>query len=242
MTPRLAAARQPFAAWLITLSLHYPFEDFPDQHKRLKLAWWGRTPFGNYLHGMHYFDAALGDFIESLSQQHLLDNSVLVVTGDHSAGFRWQPEIAHAMGFANDIAHWTINDRVPLVIRVPGAAAHAITMPVGQLDFAPTVLGLLGVDSAPLPYVGRNVLASPADEPVIRRKGSWVDSRYLFLLRGPTNGSHCYDRTTMLDVPMAQCDAGSALALRKALTPRRVHAFDLQQRLAARLAADAAQR
>lgn len=58
MMPRLAAARQPFAAWLITLSLHYPFTDFPDRHKILDVTPFEKTGFGNYLHGMHYFDEA----------------------------------------------------------------------------------------------------------------------------------------------------------------------------------------
>src|ERR1700730_3863289 len=33
MVPRLERLSPPFAAWLITLSLHHPFDDFPDPHK-----------------------------------------------------------------------------------------------------------------------------------------------------------------------------------------------------------------
>ncbi len=156
---------------------------------------------------MHYFDQALGEFITGLERDGLLDRSVLVVIGDHSAGFRWQPEIAHALGFGNDIAHWTLEERVPMVMRVPGDSPQRIDRPVGQLDFAPTMLGLLCVDASTMPYVGRNALGSPGDEPVIRRKGSWVTSRHLFLLRGPTNGSHCYDRATLQDVALTECEA-----------------------------------
>lgn len=242
MTPRLVATRQPFVAWLITLSLHYPFGEFPASHKELDVTPWDGQSFGNYLHGMHYFDRSLGEFIESLSRQGLLEKSVVVITGDHSAGFRWQPETAHAMGFSNDIAHWTMAERVPMVVMVPGAAAQVINRPVGQLDFAPTMLDLLGVDASNLPYVGRNVLGAPDEEPIIRRKGSWVTSKHLFLLRGPTNGSHCYDRTTLQDVPLADCETDSAAAIRKALVPRRIAELDLQQRLYSRLTADSAPR
>jgi phosphoglycerol transferase MdoB-like AlkP superfamily enzyme len=243
ITPRLAAAQQPFAAWLITLSLHYPFAEFPDAHKTLHLKEWEGTPFGNYVHAMNFFDRALGEFIASLKTQGLLDSSVLVVTGDHSAGLRWQPEVAHALGFSNDIAHWTMAERVPLVMHVPGRPPVVITRPTGQIDFAPTVLGLLGIDAAPLPYIGRNQLGEPGDEPVLRRKGSWVDAAHLFVLRGDGHGSHCYERTTLKDVPLSDClDSRSEVAIRKALLPRQMSAFDLQQRLFARLSADAAGR
>jgi phosphoglycerol transferase MdoB-like AlkP superfamily enzyme len=242
MVPRLTAARQPFAAWMITLSLHYPFAEFPDAHKVLNVQPFDKTGFGNYLHGMHYFDQALGEFVDALSRAGLLERSMLVVTGDHSAGFRWQPEIAHAMGFANDIAHWTDAERVPMMIRIAGAAPQTISRPVGQVDFAPTILGLLGIDASSLPYVGRNQLGMPGEEPIIRRKGSWEDGQHLFLLRGPTNGSHCYERTTLQDVPLADCDSAAPIAVRKALTQRRMQELDMQQRLYARLSADAAVR
>lgn len=242
MVPRLTAAREPFAAWLITLSLHYPFAEFPEAHKTVNVRPFDQAGFGNYLHGMHYFDQALGEFVDELSRTGLLDRSVLVVTGDHSAGFRWDPEIAHAMGFSNDIAHWTNAERVPLMIRFAGVAPQTIDRPVGQLDFAPTVLGLLGVDASTLPYVGRNQLGAPGEEPIIRRKGSWEDSKHLFLLRGPTNGSHCYDRASLRDVALAECEADAPIAIRKALTQRYMQGLDLQQRLYLRMTADAAAR
>src|ERR1051326_9192139 len=35
MVPRLEQLKRPFAAWMITLSLHHPFEDFPLAHKEI---------------------------------------------------------------------------------------------------------------------------------------------------------------------------------------------------------------
>jgi phosphoglycerol transferase MdoB-like AlkP superfamily enzyme len=94
MVPRLERLPRPFGAWLITLSLHHPFEAFPDRHKVLKLGGLEGTPFGNYLHTMHFFDQALEDFKTALARDRLLDDSVVVVFGDHDAGFertrRWR--------------------------------------------------------------------------------------------------------------------------------------------------------
>lgn len=55
---------------------------------------------------------------------------------------------------------------------------------------------------------------------------------------GPNHGSPCYDRKTLQDVPLAECEQESAPAIRKALLSRRIQELDLQQRLYARLAAD----
>lgn len=231
MVAKLRAEQAPFAAWLITQSLHYPFEAFPDRHKRLEVGPWDKTPFGNYIHGMHYFDRALGEFLTALERDGLLAHTVVAVTGDHSAGFPWTPELAHALGFGNDLLQWTLAERVPLVIRVPGGPAARIDLPIGQVDIAPTLLALLGVDAAALPYAGRNALGAPGNEPVVRRDGSWVDARHLYLLRGSTTGTHCYDRERLDDVPLAECAAGSAFAARAVEMSRRVREFDLQGHL-----------
>ena len=87
MVPRIEKLPRPFAAWLITLSLHHPFESFPDAHKVLKLGALEGTSFGNYLHTMRFFDQALEDFRTALARDGLLDDSVIVVFGDHDAGF-----------------------------------------------------------------------------------------------------------------------------------------------------------
>lgn len=231
MAPALTNAQEPFAAWLITQSLHYPFPSFPERHKSLDVRPWNNTPFGNYIHGMHHFDLALGDFMATLERAGRLANTLVVVTGDHSVGFPWNPDIAHAFGFSNDLLHWNLAERVPLVIHVPGRSPETISIPVGQVDIAPTLLGLLGIDSVELPYVGRNVLGEPRAEPIVRRNGSWVDAQHLFVMRSGTIGTHCFNLNALADVPIAACAEGSARAARQTEISRLVREFDLQQRL-----------
>lgn len=231
MTPRLEAQDEPFVAWLVTLSLHHPFDAFPARLQRLDVGPWRNRPFGNYLHGMHYFDEALGAFLEALERDGLLDRSVVVVTGDHAAGLPWSAELAHTLGLSNNLQNWTLAERVPLVVRLPGGGPARFDFPVGQVDFAPTMLGLLGVDAAPFPYAGRNVLGAPGSEPVVRRDGSWVDAEHLFVLRGKASGTHCFDRATLRDLPIAACAAGTALADRQVALSQRVRELNLQQRL-----------
>lgn len=242
MVPRLEQMHRPFLAWLITLSLHHPFEDFPASHKVLKLGALEATPFGNYLHTMRFFDDALEALKQSLTRDGLLDHSVLVVYGDHDAGFARTAADAAAMHIGSDDASWMLNDRIPWFIRVPGAApdaggalAGARTQPGGQTDFPPTLLSLLGIDASALPYVGRNLLGKPGDAPVVRPYGDWLDARHLSFWRGA--GRACYDVERRVEVDAAMCDPQDAVARRTHDVSRLVVTDDLQQRIAERLAA-----
>ena len=43
------------------------------------------TKLGNYFKSVHYADSALGEFIEGLTEKNLLDNTVIILYGDHDA-------------------------------------------------------------------------------------------------------------------------------------------------------------
>jgi phosphoglycerol transferase MdoB-like AlkP superfamily enzyme len=238
MVPHLVALPRPFLAWLITLSLHHPFADFPAAHKVLRLGPLEGTSFGNYLHTMHFFDAALEDFKAALAKNGLLDDSVVVVFGDHDAGFAHDAALASLLGIGgpeNDIAveaAWMQTDRVPLFIRAPGLRGVRAT-PAGQTDVAPTPLA--GIDPAMLPYVGRNLLGAADAGPVVRPYGDWVDAQHLFLTRGADR--LCVDLSRRLAADREGCRTSDDMARRARAVSRLVVVDDLQQRIAERLAA-----
>ncbi len=247
MVPRLEQLQQPFGAWLITLSLHHPFEDFPAAHKVLRLGALEGSSFGNYLHTMRFFDQALEDFKTALARDGLLDNSLLVVFGDHDAGFARNAGLARAIGIGGDAAAWALNDRIPVFMRAgesggssgsSGSGDDLVglrSMPAGQTDLAPTVLALLGIDPAPLPYMGRNLLGDTADPPVPRPYGDWLDARHVFLA-GDADAA-CYDLSRRLVVARSECATADAAARRARDLSRLIVVDDLQQSLRARLAA-----
>ena len=245
MVPHLEQLPRPFAAWLITLSLHHPFESFPDAHKVLKLGALEGTSFGNYLHTMRFFDQALDDFKAALARDGLLDNSVIVVFGDHDAGFSRSAALAKMFGIGGDGAAWTLNDRIPMFIRIGAGRAGGDgtdlagprSMPAGQTDLAPTLLSLLGIDAAPLPYLGRNLLGALLDSPVARPYGEWLDSSHLFL--GSDSAAPCYDLGRRMSGAMTACAEQDARARRARDVSRLVVVDDLQQQMRTRLAAAA---
>ena len=239
VVPRLVTLPRPFAAWLITLSLHHPFDDFPDRHKVLQLGPLERTSFGNYLHAMHFFDQALADFETALARAGLLDRSMLVVFGDHDAGF--PGDLAASIGAGSDDERWELGDRVPLFIRLPEARERlsgVVPVAAGQIDFAPTLLALMGIDPARLPYMGRNLLGEPGDEPVLRPNGQWLDRTHLFIGRdetGPDRSCLALDKTGFVDAAVCRADDEDARRARE--VARLVVMGDLQRWLRAVLAA-----
>ncbi|MCG6964468.1 MAG: sulfatase-like hydrolase/transferase [Acidobacteria bacterium] len=237
---RLAHLQQPFCAWLITLSLHHPFEGFPKHLEVLDVGRWEGTPFGNYLHTMHFFDQALGGMVDRLAADGLLDKTVIALWGDHDAGFVWDADLAQAIGIHHHEADWYLADRVPFLVHVPGGPSGTFRLAAGQTDVAPTLLALLGVDPAPYAFVGRNLLGEPGDVAVPRPYGGWLSDRYLYVSRGPGLADGvCYDAHTLKAVPVAACAHGTTEADREVDVADLVLRYDLQQELTRTLQGEA---
>jgi phosphoglycerol transferase MdoB-like AlkP superfamily enzyme len=236
---RLAELTEPWCAYLLTLSLHHPFEGFPDHLKELDVGKWEGTPFGNYLHTMHHFDQALRGFMAGLEERGLEERTVVVLWGDHDAGFEWRSEIAAALGASHDAAGWYLSQQVPLLIRAPGlaASAEALDQPAGHADVAPTLLALLGVDPGSHAFTGRNLLGTPGTGPVVGEYRCWRDATHLYLRRGPllTDGE-CIELETMTRVEPELCSGGFDAARREVEVSRLVLEHDLQQKLGKSLA------
>jgi phosphoglycerol transferase MdoB-like AlkP superfamily enzyme len=236
---RLAGIERPFAAYLLTLSLHHPFEGFPKNLEVLDVGRWAGTPFGNFLHTMHFFDTSLASFMEELERSGLAGSTVVAVWGDHDAGFPWRPEIASAMGASHDPEGWYLSQEVPLFIRVPGAQElHGERKIVaGHVDVAPTLLALLGVDPAPYAFVGRNLLGVPGDPPVVGEYGCWRDDHLLFLQGdGSLGDGACIDLATTMRVPAESCAEGFSAARTEVEVSEAVLEHDLQGRIQEELA------
>ena len=96
------------------------------------------------------------------------------------------------------------------------------------------MLSLLGIDPAPLPYLGRNLLGADLDRPVSRPYGDWLDASHLFLAGDAAPA--CYDLRPRLAPTTDTCAAEDALSRRARATSRVIVVDDLQQTLRARLA------
>ncbi len=147
---KLAGVERPFMALLISLSSHHPFNVVPKELLGRETGMPASSMVEGYLRLCHYTDQALEGFFAALSEQGLLQDSVIVIYGDHDAGLDADSRAAVAEILGRDLDH-PREDKVPLVIALPGEEAFlaehrdAVVDTVGGLhDITPTVLHLLG--------------------------------------------------------------------------------------------------
>ncbi len=113
------AQRKPFLAYMITSSSHHPFE-VPSKYHVLNVGELEGTNEGNYLHAVHYFDQAFGEFIDELRMNGLLEESLVVLYGDHQA-FLDGTRLGGLLGSGklSQYDSFQLRKRVPLLIRLP---------------------------------------------------------------------------------------------------------------------------
>ena len=85
-------------------------------------------------------DRRIGEFVGNLNRKGLLDHAILVITSDHGEEFYEHHGVQHE-------ECWEELLRVPLLVRLPGAALAGshVAQPVSGVDLLPTLLDLLGL-------------------------------------------------------------------------------------------------
>ena len=231
MLARLEDVPQPFFSLLITLSLHYPFSEFPDDLRSLPEEISDGSTLGNYLEAMHFLDAAFEELFVGLEEQGLLDESILVLYGDHDSGMAGEAEVLEPLGFSSEPPGWEPFDQIPLVIWVPGEGAPQgeVDEVAGLSDLTPTLLALLGIDPSPYAFVGRNLLGRPRSSVLPRPNDCYVDNEHYFWARGSEfRNGHCYRRSDLEEVEIEECRSGYEAATRQRIVSRLVLEYDLQ--------------
>ncbi|MDG2845211.1 LTA synthase family protein, partial [Vibrio parahaemolyticus] len=86
----------PFFAFLVTLTSHNPYK-MPEEYQKINIMEEHKnTLTADYIQAIHYTDEAIGEFIQSLKDNGLYEDSVIVIYGDHfaiNAGLETEDEI-----------------------------------------------------------------------------------------------------------------------------------------------------
>lgn len=170
--------KEPFYNFMVTLSSHYPFDD--KAFKSFNTGEFEGHLLGNYLQSIHYFDSAVGSFLESLKKDGEFDNSIIIIYGDHYAIPKSNSsDLVKFLGLGDmDDLSFNLLQTVPLIIHFPdGDLKGNYTKYCCQMDIYPTILNLMGLSSK---YTFGNDLFSNK-ELVTFRNGSFTDGKIFYI-------------------------------------------------------------
>jgi lipoteichoic acid synthase len=168
VAPILKETKQPFYNFMITLTSHGPF-DLPEKYRDLKLdAGLDQTKLGGYFQSLHYTDKQIGLFLEKLDEEGLLDNTAIVIYGDHGGIHKYYND---ELDEINPQEEWWngYDKKVPFIIYKKGMNPKIIETTGGQIDILPTVAYLMGVEHEKYTQtaLGRNLLTTTRDYAVL---------------------------------------------------------------------------
>jgi phosphoglycerol transferase MdoB-like AlkP superfamily enzyme len=139
--------KEPFMTAVFTASSHHPF-DIPEKYKTI-------FPEGPLeIHKcIRYTDMAIGKFFETARRQKWFENTIFVLTSDHTNMSDHKEYQTDLGGFCS-----------PIIIYDPQKPDGEIQDKIAQqIDIMPTVLGLLGYQKPYLAF-GIDVLNTPAED------------------------------------------------------------------------------
>ncbi len=169
LEPLIVKQKQPFYTFMITMSNHTPY-NLPEERRELKLPEeLDDTNLGGYFQSVRYTDTHLGIFLDSLKRDGILDNTVVVLYGDHEGIHKYFPDKLEDINLEGD--WWKDNHKeTPLIIYQPGLKGEEIKIAGGEIDILPTVCYLMGISDKE--YVntamGRNLLNTGKDFAVLQ--------------------------------------------------------------------------
>lgn len=192
---------KPFYSLLIMLSNHTPFSDLAlmeDYKTTIDVTidsqtvtrdYLNNTTMGNYLKSVHYADSAIGEFIDNLDKEGLLENTVLVIYGDHDARldfedfnllYNYDP-ITDTIKTENDEGYipytkynYELDRKVPFIIWTKDQNYNLnVNTPMGMIDVLPTLGNMIGIHSDY--QLGKDIMNLKGDDNTV----TFIDGSFL---------------------------------------------------------------
>lgn len=195
---------------LIMLTNHTPFNDI-ESHSNLDLTYkytkvnedgseeeivndyLEGTVLGNYIKSAHYADEALGQLLDELEEEGLLDDTVIVLYGDHDAKikksqydryYNYDPETDDVL--SEDDPNYVefskydyeLNRKVPFIIWTKDNQMHeTVSEVMGMYDAMPTLGNMFGFESK---YALGHDIFSVNENIVVFPNGNWVTNKMYY--------------------------------------------------------------
>jgi uncharacterized protein len=118
-----------------------------------------------YWNSLNYVDSLVGEVLLSLEQRSLLDNTIVIITGDH--GQEFNDNGRNYWGHSSNFSRYQTS--VPFLLYAPAIEPGVLTHRTTHFDVVPTLLSrYFGCTSAPTTYsVGRSLFDAGGRETLV---------------------------------------------------------------------------
>lgn len=161
---KLASTKKPFLYQFATLSSHGPF-NIDKKYRTLNLPKEiDESYLGGYFESINYADRQLENFFNILGSNRLLDDSVVVILGDHTGVHKYYNDEIQNLDYED--GWWKDQDyKIPMFIYANGINPKEVIASGGQVDLLPTLLYMMGVDKDKYENtsMGRNLINTNRD-------------------------------------------------------------------------------
>ena len=208
MLQEIAAKDEPFYGTLITLTNHTPWSDLElmDEYdtswtveidgEEIVRDYLNDTTLGDYFRSVHYMDQAFEQFFNDLDDVGLLEDTVLVIYGDHDARiskkdynlmYNYDP-YTDSIKKQNDDGYvdyneyeYELNRKVPFIIWTKDKnVVKKVSTVTGMIDANPILSNLFGLEKNEF-SLGHDVLGQDlTDNTVVFTDGSYVTNKIYY--------------------------------------------------------------
>lgn len=173
-------SEEPFMLWLTTVSSHQPYnQSSVEGDKYLSLTENTDYPkdLRRYMSKLKTLDNALGILLEKLASAGELDDTVIVMFGDHYPYGLKDTTINQVLDYDLDDYE---RERTPLVIYNSEITAEVVDKYTSYVNLTPTIANLFGLDYDPRLYMGSDVFADDYSDLVVFADGSWKNDEVYY--------------------------------------------------------------
>lgn len=169
--------KEKFASYMITVTPHSPYmynSEFGNMYVSLFDDLDVDQTTKRYLSKVKVTDLALEYLLSTLEEKGILDDTVIVLFGDHYPYALNQKQFASITSYDTNINQ--DKDKTPFIIYNSKTPHETITKYTSPLDYAPTILNLFDIDYDPRFYLGNDIF-SEYDDFVLFPDNSWQNSK-----------------------------------------------------------------
>lgn len=163
-----------FMTWLTTVSSHQPYNVSSDQGDRyLSLTKNTKYPkdVRRYMSKLKVLDEGLGILLDGLENKGILDDTVIVLFGDHYPYGIPTKNLNKVLDY--NTAEDLNAERVPFVIYNPSLEHKTFSDYTFYVNMLPTLANLFNIDYDPRLYLGQDLLSEDYESLVVFADGSW---------------------------------------------------------------------